>query len=92
MVKLSKSLSLEVKSKYIYLMTKFFDVFSWDYSDLKVYDKNIIQHTITIKPDQEPLCKKMRRINPKLLSSIEKEVNRLEKSGIIVRIHFFEWM
>jgi len=34
----------------------------------------------------------MRRINPKWLSSIEKEVNRLYKSGIIFPIFFSEWM
>jgi len=34
----------------------------------------------------------MRRINPKLMASIKKEVNRLYKSSIIVPIRFFEWM
>lgn len=52
MVKLSKSLSPKIKSKYISLMREFSDVFSLDYSDLKEYDKNIIQHTILVKPDQ----------------------------------------
>ena len=67
-------------------------MFAWDYSDLKVYDKNIIQHTIPIKPDQKPFRQKLRRINPKLLPSIEKEVNRLYKAGIIVPIIFSDWI
>jgi len=29
-----------MKGKYIALMAEFSDVFSFDYSDLKVYDKN----------------------------------------------------
>ena len=53
-VKLSKILSPEAKDKYVKLLSKFSDVFAWDYSDLKVYDRNIIQHTIPIKPDQKP--------------------------------------
>ena len=53
-VNLSKEFSPEVKVKYFKFLSKFFDVFAWDYSDLKVYDKNIIQHTIPIKPDQNP--------------------------------------
>ena len=67
---------------------EFSDVFAWDYSDLKVYEKNIIQHTIPIKLDQKPFRQNMRRINPKLLPSIEKEVNILYKAGIIVPIRF----
>jgi len=91
-VKLSKALSPEVKEKYVNFLSEFSDVFAWDYSDLKVYDKNIIQHTIPIKPDQKPFRQKLRRINPKLLPSIEKEVNRLYKAGIIVPIRFFDWI
>jgi hypothetical protein len=51
MVKLSKSLNPEMKGKYTTLLDEFSYVFAWDYSDLKVYDKSIIQHTIHIKPN-----------------------------------------
>jgi len=54
MVKLSKALSPKTKDKYISLIASFVDVFAWDYSDLKIYDTNIIQHTIPIKPNQKP--------------------------------------
>jgi hypothetical protein len=57
MVKLSKSLTPEMKGKYTTLLAEFSDVFAWDYSDLKVYDKSIIQHTIPIKPNQKPFAK-----------------------------------
>jgi len=43
--KLSKKLSPESKAKYVKLLSGFSNVFSWDYSDLKLYDKNFIQHT-----------------------------------------------
>eukprot|EP00253_Pinus_taeda_P002083 PITA_02083 len=92
MVKLSKTLPQKVKAKYINLLSSFADVFSWDYSDLKTYDINIIQHTITIKPNHKPFKQKLRRLNPKLLPSIEKEINRLYKSRIIVPIRFSEWI
>ena len=72
LVKLSKALPPKIKDKYISLMASFADVFAWDYSDLKTYDTNIIQHTIPIKPNQKPFRQKLRRINPKLLPSIEK--------------------
>ena len=54
MVKLSKALPPKIKDKYISLMASFADVFTWDYSDLKTYDTNIIQHIISIKPNQKP--------------------------------------
>jgi len=88
LVKLSKTLPPKIKDKYINFLASFVDVFAWDYSDLKTYDTNIIQHTIPIKPNQKPFKQKLRRINPKLLPSIEKEVNRLYKSRIIVPIRF----
>ena len=91
-MKLSKALSPEGKEQYVRLISEFSDVFAWDYLDLKVYDKNIIQHTIPIKPDHNPFRQKLRRINPKLLPSIEKEVNRLYKAGIIVPIRFSDWI
>jgi len=75
MVKLSKVLPPQVKAKYISLLSSFSNVFSWEYTDLKEYDKSIIQHIIPIKPNQKPFRQKLRRINPKLLPSIEKEVN-----------------
>eukprot|EP00253_Pinus_taeda_P018506 PITA_18506 len=92
LVKLSKALSPKSKAKYVKLLSKFSNVFSWDYLDLKVYDKNIIYHTLAIKSDQKPFRQKLRRINPKLLSSIKKEVNRLFKAGIIVPIRFSDWI
>ena len=91
-VKFSKALPPKIKDKYISLMSSFADVFAWDYSDLKTYDTNIIQHTIPIKPNQKPFRQKLRRLNPKLLPSIEKEINRLYKSGIIVPIRFSDWI
>ena len=92
MVKLSKAFPLKLKVKYISLLSSFSNVFAWDYSDLKTYDTNIIQHTIPIKPNQKPFRQKLRRLNPKLLPSIEKEINRLYKSGIIVPIYVSDWI
>lgn len=48
-IKISKNLSHEAKGEYIHMLTIFSDVFTWSYDDLKVYDTNIIQHTILVK-------------------------------------------
>lgn len=54
MINLSKTLSPDIKIRYLELFTEFFDVFAWGYEDLKVYDKEIIQHIIPVKKDQKP--------------------------------------
>jgi len=92
MIKLSKALPQKMKAKYISLLSSFANVFAWAYSDLKTYDTNMIQHTIPIKPNQKPFRQKLRRLNPKLLPSIEKEINRLYKSRIIISIRFSDWI
>jgi hypothetical protein len=91
-IKLSKTLSPEIKQRYIILMKYFPDVFSWSYEDLKVYDTKVIQHVIPIKDDHKPFKKKLRRINPLLLPLIEKEVRKLFDAKIIVSLRFSKWV
>ena len=35
-------------------MKEFYDVFAWTYDDLKVYDADVIQHTIPIQKNANP--------------------------------------
>jgi hypothetical protein len=91
-VKLSKSLSPEKKLKYIELFKEYSYVFAWGYEDLKVYDTSIIQHKIPTKEDQKPFRQKLRRINPKLLPLIEKEIKKMYDAKIIVPLHFSKWV
>ena len=46
LINLSTRLNADQKSKFCSLIKEFADVFSWEYSDLKPYDTNIIQHRI----------------------------------------------
>ena len=69
-------------------MKKYMDVFAWSYEYLKEYDTSIIHHTIRIKLGEKPFSQKLRRINPKLVPIIEKEVRRLFDAKIIVNLRF----
>lgn len=91
-IKLSKSLSTESRRKYISLKKEFSDVFSWTYDDLKLYETNIIQHTIGVKEDEKPFTKKLRRLNPMLFPLIEKEVKKLFDAKIIASLRFSKWL
>jgi hypothetical protein len=92
MIKLSKSLPPEKKQKYIELFKEFVDVFAWSYEDLKSYDTSIIQHKIPIKEEHKPFKQKLRRINPKLMPLIEKEIKKMYDAKIIVPLRFSKWV
>jgi hypothetical protein len=91
-IKLSKTLSPEVKERYVKLMKEFPHVFSWSCDDLKVYDTIIIQNVIPIKEYHKPFKKKLRRINHLFLPLIEKEVKKIFESKIIVSLRFSKWV
>ena len=84
MVKISKALTIEQRSRYIKLLKEYVDVFAWSYKDLKTYDTSIIQHKVLLKPNVKPFRQKLRRINPALFPIIEKEVTKLLDAKIIV--------
>ena len=67
-------------------------MFAWSYEYLKEYDTSIIQHTIPIKPGENPFKQKLRRINPKLVPIIEKEVKMLFDAKIKVTPRFSKWV
>ena len=60
-VKVDSKLPQEIKEKYIQLLQKNVDVFPWSYEDLKVYDIDVIKHTIPLKENEKPFRHKLRR-------------------------------
>ena len=62
--------------------------FSWEYSDLKTYDTNIIQHRIPLDKDTIPFKQKLRPISPLLLPVIEKQIHKILKAKIIFPLRY----
>ena len=91
-VKVASKLPQEVKEKYIQLLKKNYDVFSWSYEYLKVYDTNVTRHTIPLKENEKPCRQKLRRLNPLLFPIIEKEIKKLFDSKIIVSLRHSKWL
>ena len=83
-MKVARKLPQEIKEKYIQLLQKNIDVFAWSYEDLKVYDTDVIRHTIPLKENEKPFREKLRRLNPLLFPVIEKEIKKLFEAKIIV--------
>jgi hypothetical protein len=92
LVKISKYLPLETKSKYAELLKKYKDVFAWSYDELKTYDTTVIEHKIPLKLGIKPFRQKLRQINPVLLPVIEREVKNLLDAKIIVPLRYSEWV
>jgi hypothetical protein len=84
LVKISRKLSQKQKEAYVELMKHYSDIFAWSYEDLKVFDIQIIQHKIPLKPGSKPVKQKFRQFNPLLLPIIERELKRLLEVKIIV--------
>ena len=91
-IKISKNLTKESRETYIKLMKEFHDVFAWTYDDLKVYDLDVIQHTILVQKNAKPFMQKLRRMNPLLLPLIQKEVKKLFDAKIIVSLRLSKWL
>jgi len=89
-MKLSKYLPPETKSKYKYLLGQYKDVFAWSYDELRTYDTSVIEHKIPLKPSVKPFRQKLRQINPILLPMVEKEVKRILDTKIIVPFRYFD--
>jgi hypothetical protein len=90
LVKISKYLPPEMKSKYVDMLKQYKDVFAWSYDELKTYDTTIIEHKIPLKKGIKPFRQKLRQINPILLHVIEREVKNILDAKIIVPLRYFE--
>jgi hypothetical protein len=81
-----------VKSKYVEFLKKYKDVFAWSYDDLKTYDTSVIEHKIPFNHGIKPFRQNMRQVNPILLPIIERDVNTLLDTNIIVSLRYCEWV
>jgi hypothetical protein len=74
LVKISRKLSQKQKEAYVELMKHYSDIFTWSYEDLKVFDTEIIQHKIPLKPGSKPIKQKFRQFNPLFVTNNRKRV------------------
>ena len=82
----------EEKLKFTELLHEFQDVFSFSYEDIRGFDPALIQHSIPIKEGIKPVRKKQRPINPTLEATIQKELEKCLKVGIIFPVKYSEWI
>lgn len=59
---------------------------------MKTYDTSIIQHTIPIISNEEPVQQKLRKIHPNIESQIKAELNKVLKPKIIFLVRHLKWV
>jgi hypothetical protein len=88
MVKIGKDTTEKERKEILALIREFRDTFAWNYDDLKAYRGDVIQHTIPLVEGAKPFRQKLRHINPKLASQIQKELQKMVDAGIIAPIRY----
>jgi hypothetical protein len=91
-INLGLGCSKQEKAAFVKLFKEFKDVFAWTYEDLKMFDPNIIQHVIPMKPRTLPFQQKLRKMHPKLEPTVQKELNKLLNAKIIFPVRHTQWV
>jgi hypothetical protein len=84
--------TIEEGDQYVALFKEYLNVFTWNYDDLKDYDKTIFQHIIPLREGEKPVKQKIRMMNPKLKPLVKVELKKLKKDGIINPIRHSDWI
>ena len=75
-VKIGTTLSPTIREKLIDLLQKYSDVFVWSNQDMPGLDTDIVVHCLPLREECAPVKQKLRRVKPKMLIKIKKEVKK----------------
>lgn len=90
-IKMGAQLTREEVAKYKELVLEFRDIFAWSYKDLKGIPPEIVQHTIPLLPNVQPVRQKERRMNPRLQLIVKAELEKLLEAGFIKPVEITDW-
>ena len=82
-VKIGAALEDSVKSRLIYLLREYSDIFAWSYEDMPGLDTDIVVHHLPLKEDSPPVKQKLRRNRPDMSEKIKKEVEKQFDAGFL---------
>ena len=58
------------------LLREYSDVFAWSYQEMPRLDTDIVVHRLPLREECAPVKQKLRRVKPKMLIKIKKEVKK----------------
>ena len=91
MIKVGKNTPKEERDQIVRLLKEYRDVLAFSYDELKVYNEDVLQHTIPLKEGAQPFKQKLRQMNPKLAPLVHQELQKMLKAGIIVPTRYSSW-
>ena len=75
-VKIGSSLDLLTKKEIMDLLKEYADIFAWSYQNMPGLSTEIMEHRLPMRPECKPIQQKLKRVNPKMLFKIKKEIKK----------------
>ncbi|XP_070050134.1 uncharacterized protein [Nicotiana tomentosiformis] len=88
----SALLTADKESTYVELLKEYRDVFAWSYKEIPGLDPKVVVHHLAVKKGARPVKQAKRRFKPELIKSIEAEVNKFIKAGLIREFKYLTWI
>jgi hypothetical protein len=88
----SANLSELQKEQVHCVIKEFVDCFAWEYTEMLVLSRDLVEHKLPIKPEFRPFKQAPRSFNPLLHSRIKEEIDRLLKAKFIQPCRYAEWV
>jgi hypothetical protein len=79
----SAKLDPEFKKELVELLREYHDCFAWEYYEMPVLSRSIVEHRLPIKPGYRPYKQALRRFKSELHEDIKAEITRLYEAKFI---------
>ncbi|GJR00440.1 reverse transcriptase domain-containing protein [Tanacetum coccineum] len=89
---ISSQLSKEKKNRFISVLKKHKQAFTWKAIDIPGICPSFCKHKIKLLDDKKPVVQKQRRLNPNMQEVVKKEIMKLLDTGIIYPIIDSHWV
>jgi hypothetical protein len=86
------SLTIEQKAIVCELLKEFVECFAWDYTEMPWLSRELVEHTLPIKPGFKPRKELPRNFNPKIVGRIKEGIERLLEAKFIMTCRYDEWV
>jgi hypothetical protein len=88
----NKNMSLEYKDDIIKLLKEYVDCFNWNYHEMPVLSRELVEHRLPIKSGFRPYKQPAWRFNLIIHDQVKEEVEQLLDAGFIRPCQYAEWV
>jgi hypothetical protein len=88
----NKNMSLEYKDAIIKLLKEYVDCFNWNYHEMPVLSRELVEHRLPIKSGFRPYKQPAWRFNLIIHDQVKEELEQLLDAGFIRPCQYVEWV